>query len=101
MKSDYAHLYGRQWAKYRKRFLQANPLCRMCEQQGYIEEATVVDHIKPHKGDLDLFFDLNNLQSVCKAHHDSDLQSIEARGFDASVGEDGLPSDPNHPFNRS
>jgi 5-methylcytosine-specific restriction protein A len=32
--------------------------------------AEVVDHIKPHKGDMTLFWDENNWQSLCKMHHD-------------------------------
>lgn len=33
------------WRKFRKIFLQKNPICVMCEQQGTITEATTVDHI--------------------------------------------------------
>lgn len=55
--------------------------------------SAVVHHIKPHKGDHDLFFDLNNLQSVCKMHHDSDIQSIEAGSKSLSIGADGWPDD--------
>ena len=32
--------------------------------------ATIVDHIVPHKGDLALFYDQTNWQSLCKRHHD-------------------------------
>jgi 5-methylcytosine-specific restriction endonuclease McrA len=61
------------------------------------DNAAVVHHIKPHKGDPELFFSIDNLQSVCKRHHDSDLQSAEARGYDTEVGPDGWPIDPEHP----
>jgi len=60
-------------------------------------KSAVVHHIKPHKGDLDLFFDLDNLQAVCWSCHSGDIQSIEARGFDATIGADGWPIDENHP----
>jgi 5-methylcytosine-specific restriction protein A len=30
----------------------------------------VVDHIIPHKGDKDLFWDSNNWQPLCKTCHD-------------------------------
>jgi 5-methylcytosine-specific restriction endonuclease McrA len=59
--------------------------------------SAVIHHIKPHKGDPELFFDINNLQSLCKRHHDSDAQSLEARGYDITIGDDGWPVDPNHP----
>jgi len=35
-----------------------------------VAPATVVDHIEPHKGDEELFYDINNLQSLCKSCHD-------------------------------
>jgi len=31
--------------------------------------ATVVDHITPHKGDNDLFWDRANWQSLCESCH--------------------------------
>lgn len=62
--------YNRKWDASRKRFLLGNPLCVRCQDEGWLEEATVVDHIIPHKGDKKLFWDRNNWQSLCKKHHD-------------------------------
>lgn len=62
--------YGRAWQKYRLRFLAANPLCVSCKTKGRSVLAMVVDHIKPHKGDMFLFWDANNHQALCKACHD-------------------------------
>ncbi|WP_430034145.1 hypothetical protein [Neorhizobium sp. BT27B] len=42
-----------------------------------VTAADVVDHRTPHKGDLELFHDPNNLQSLCKHHHDSAKQMME------------------------
>ncbi|MEW6622133.1 MAG: HNH endonuclease [Bacillota bacterium] len=39
------------WRRLRRRFLQENPLCVDCKKTGRLIEATVVDHITPHKGD--------------------------------------------------
>ncbi len=33
--------------------------------------ATVVDHVKAHKGDQQLFWDETNHRAVCKPHHDA------------------------------
>ena len=33
-------------------------------------EETVVDHIRPHRGDPVLFWDEKNWQSLCKSCHD-------------------------------
>ena len=41
-----------------------------CVTEGCAVKATVVDHIKPHRGDNDLFFERLNLQAMCKACHD-------------------------------
>lgn len=63
--------YDSKWAKARKLFLTAHPLCVMeCKEQGRITAAVVVDHIVPHKGDQKLFWDRKNWQSGCKTCHD-------------------------------
>lgn len=61
---------SRAWRNLRKSFLDANPLCVECERNDMITVATVADHIKPiTKGGERL--DVNNLQAMCKKHHDS------------------------------
>ena len=62
--------YGRAWQKVSRQFLNAHPLCVMCAAEGRYVKATVVDHIRPHRGDAKLFWDRGNWQSLCKAHHD-------------------------------
>lgn len=62
--------YGSRWQKARKRYLRRNPLCVKCLEDDVTREATVVDHITPHKGDCDLFWDRSNWQALCKPHHD-------------------------------
>jgi len=57
-----------------------------------------VDHIKPHKGDPTLIYDWDNLQTLCKFHHDSHKQSEEKRGYSVKIGKDGWPEDERHPF---
>ncbi|WP_262568948.1 HNH endonuclease [Agrobacterium tumefaciens] len=37
----------------------------------------ICDHITPHKGDRDLFFDAQNLQTLCKPCHDTVKQREE------------------------
>ncbi|MBV7408193.1 HNH endonuclease [Maritimibacter sp. DP1N21-5] len=43
-------------------------------------DSPVVDHIVPHRGDPDLFWNIDNLQLVSKAWHDSEKQSQERGG---------------------
>jgi hypothetical protein len=59
--------------------------------------STVVHHLKPHKGDLELFFDLDKLQSVCWTYYSGDIQSLEAYEYDSNIGVDGWPTGPKHP----
>ena len=90
------------WRKRRYTYLGVNPWCVMCLLRGMYTEAKVVDHRKPHRGDPTLFWDENNWQSLCENHHNSAKQSMEKSGRDymSDVGVDGLPIDPNHPWNK-
>ena len=46
-----------QWRKLRAAQLKREPACRLCRQVRRTTKATVVDHIRPHRGDLALAFD--------------------------------------------
>lgn len=62
--------YNYRWQKFRESFLRKNPLCVACRKAGIVKEATEVDHIVPHRGDMKLFWDTkNNVQGLCKNHH--------------------------------
>ncbi len=62
--------YGRRWRKARRLYLREHPLCVQCEAEGTIMAATVVDHVVPHRGDYNLFWDESNWQAMCKPCHD-------------------------------
>lgn len=82
--------YNTRWEKARKAYLMRHPLCVMCEKDGRITPARVVDHIIPHRGDTALFWDTSNLMSLCAHCHNSAKQR-EERGRFQAVGEDGWP----------
>ncbi len=91
-KRPWQHLYGRKrWQALRDRQLAEQPLCEYCMRREIVEPATVVDHVKPHKGDEALFHDPANLQSLCKRCHDSDKQLEEAGKVVIRFGPDGYP----------
>jgi 5-methylcytosine-specific restriction enzyme A len=98
--SQYPHLYNSQrWRG--KRGLQrikllTDPLCWYCEQMGRVTAATVVDHIRPHKGDVELFYDWDNLRSTCAPCHNSAAAIKDRLGFAPGCGLDGLPLDGGH-----
>lgn len=91
--------YGYRWQIARKAYLAKNPHCVDHRRRGYVVAATVVDHIKPHRGDDDLFWDESNWQALCKSCHDSHKQRLEKSGIDSGCDADGLPMDGNHPWN--
>lgn len=77
--------YNRVWQKARATFLARSPLCVECDKDGLVRAATIVDHIIPHKGDQDLFWDTSNWQSLCKTHHDRKT-ATEDGGFGRGGG---------------
>lgn len=76
--SSTARGYDYAWQIARLEYLEQHPLCVMCEALGIIEPATVVDHKRPHCGDMVLFWDRSNWQGLCKPHHDGEKQRQEA-----------------------
>jgi hypothetical protein len=91
-------LYGSgRWRRYSKRQLQREPWCRLCLARGETTVATVADHISPHHGDVNQFW-CGELQSLCRPCHDSRKRFAERRGFDNTIGPNGMPVDSNHPF---
>ena len=63
--------YGSKWQRYRAAYLSRaeNALCRICQQNGIVKAASVIDHIVPHRGDWKLFWDSNNHQPLCPRCH--------------------------------
>lgn len=99
-KSRHERGYNYQWQKARKLYLQMQPMCVLCRDMGILTAATVVDHIKPHRGNRDLFWDQENWQSLCKPCHDGAKQQSEHTGIVRGAGEDGMPTCRNHPWNK-
>lgn len=62
--------YNRRWRQISKAFVVSNPYCAEHSRQGKIASSEVTDHIIPHKGDMDLFWDPSNWQALCKRCHD-------------------------------
>ena len=111
------HLYNRAaWKRLAKAHKAREPLCRYCLNRGFANDGSltssgapqdnprrrhnVSDHIIPHKGDEVLFFDPENLQTLCPDDHDRNKQREEIKGFSEERGPDGWPLDPRHPANR-
>lgn len=74
------------WRKLRREVLKRDGY--KCRQTGQLlvgkypaDNSAVVDHITPHRGDPELFWDEQNLQSVTAGWHNSTKQSLERRGL--------------------
>ncbi|NPD15270.1 HNH endonuclease [Xinfangfangia sp. D13-10-4-6] len=61
--------YTSEWPKMRAEFLAAHPICACCGAP-----ASVVDHIRTHRGDLALFWDRFNWQPLCQSCHNRHKQ---------------------------
>ena len=64
--------YTYEWKQERKRYLRRHPFCECqeCRTSGKPFKADVVDHIKPHRGDMFLFWDKSNWRAMAKRCHD-------------------------------
>lgn len=69
---------SKRWADLRGSLLREQPLCVRCKQKGIRRAASVIDHVKPHRNDKELFFQRTNLQSLCKPCHDNKTQTEDA-----------------------
>lgn len=54
----------RRWKRMSHDFLAKYPVCFICGAR-----AEIADHIRPHRGSLELFFDGGNLQPMCWRCH--------------------------------
>jgi|DEB0MinimDraft_4_1074332.scaffolds.fasta_scaffold12145_4 5-methylcytosine-specific restriction protein A len=108
MPSQWAHLYNStRWQKLSKKQRKEQPLCANCLTQGRITSASkeqlVADHIIAHKGNLQLFYDYQNLQTLCHPCHNIKT-NLEDGGFGRTGvkpkghGADGLPTHDGHPW---
>lgn len=61
--------------------------------------ATVADHVEPHRGDPEKFWN-GELQSLCDTCHNSVKQAQEKSGVLRGGDINGLPLDPNHHWNK-
>ena len=78
-RSPWRSLYGlKRWKDLRWEVLTEAMFT--CEKCGHLEGDTsklVCDHIEPHRGDLILFWDRNNLQCLCAPCHSTEKQKEE------------------------
>lgn len=95
---DKATIYNSsEWHETRAAKLEANPLCELCEAEGYYRSATLVHHIHPIEDSRTMeemkhwAFLWTNLQSLCRECHNKihnqkgyhKKENVKARGKQA------------------
>lgn len=90
-----AYPYDYKWQQARAVFLKEHSLCVMCLEQGKFTKSTIVDHIQPHRMNMELFWDKGNWQALCKHCHDKHKKRIENTGNEIGCNTNGLPLKPN------
>lgn len=99
-RNEHHRLYDtKAWKQLRAEYLAQHGRCE--DISGCKAVPTIVDHRIPHKGDETLFFDWNNLQALCKPHHDGAKQQKERSGTERGCDATGAPLDPSHPWNET
>ncbi len=58
------------WRKKRLEQLSLFPLCKLCEENGIVEVASIADHLTDHHGSEEVFW-ASELQSLCASCHNS------------------------------
>lgn len=58
-------------------FLRDRYTCHMCDAIEAQTSRLVCDHVRPHRGDERRFWDILNLQTLCKPCHDGAKQRAE------------------------
>lgn len=89
---------SKRWQKLRAQQLARYPFCQCPHHIGQQVKAEVVDHKTQHRGDLALFYDARNLQSMAKECHDKFKQSQEkgGKGFLQGCDAKGNPLSNEH-----
>ena len=88
---EYTALYGkRAWRRKSAAQLKREPLCRDCLSRGLVTPAKHADHIEPHQGDAELFWN-GDLQSLCVECHSVKTAREQGKTARRSVAIDGTP----------
>jgi 5-methylcytosine-specific restriction protein A len=83
--------YTKDWSRAARSFLKENPLCLHCQRLGKLTSATQVDHIKPWRGDRNLFWEYSNWQPLCSSCHSIKTNTQDKGKLLKGTGLDGEP----------
>ena len=63
------------WLRMRDEVIREQPFCMVCLSEGRRMITQEIDHIVPHEGHVDRFWDRSNLQGLCKGCHSRKTRS--------------------------
>ncbi|WP_303698784.1 hypothetical protein [Brevundimonas naejangsanensis] len=72
--------YTTAWDKASAGHVRNNPLCRYCDLAGQVRPAELTDHLYPHRGDQDVFWNKRYWIASCAECHSGFKQRVERRG---------------------
>ena len=87
--ASWHHLYTNPrfgWQHRRSAQLAREPFCRECSKRGLRVRATEVDHVIPHRGNVELFCK-GELQSLCHRCHSSKTMRENENLFRGSASD--------------
>ena len=77
--------YNARWRRARKYYLMQHPLCVSCLKEDKLVPAYAVDHIVPHKGNKELFWNEDNWQSLCQVCHNRKSRYEQEASYDTTT----------------
>lgn len=80
--------YDNKWSAYSRGYLKSHPLCVECMKHGDRTPSEHTDHIRPHKGDMRVFWDPTNHQALCRVCH-----GVKTAREDGGFGNPKQPHD--------
>ncbi len=60
---------SKRWRDIRDFHESKFPWCVECQKAGHLVAWTQLDHIVPHRGDYEMFWNPRNRQGLCDIHH--------------------------------
>lgn len=96
------------WKALRRQALKRDGYrCTVCRCDVSGRGQSRVDHIKPRRTHPQLALDLNNVRTLCPQHDNQGHREKGSGGTErierfviTGCSEDGMPADPDHPWNR-
>ena len=82
--------YDAKWKAAAAEFKLRHPYCLGCAALGRKIATEVVDHVQPHKGDQEQFWNTSMWQAACRWHHDVVKKQLEAMFIRGTISADAL-----------